>query len=231
VVKVPKHIKWANSFAGWIATLFPNVWGGILTTAAATAAAVWGLGIRFLESTSVQSVILLFVSLFWTFIGVVFLADRNRPRPVHVQKDISYGIVIERISANYDPLDSEKVLSVSVSIRNYTLSALRYELEKFELLSSNRIIRASKGQFYGLLQRGGGKTSTSDAFTKDDIKELIGKQVEGSIDLEIAYGVADEQFTRVFKVSLRLFLNFKTEHVCYASHNIISESDEPYISR
>jgi hypothetical protein len=62
VVKVPKHIKWANSFAGWIATLFPNVWGGILTTAAATAAAVWGLGIRFLESTSVQSVILLFVS-------------------------------------------------------------------------------------------------------------------------------------------------------------------------
>ncbi len=229
MVKVPKQL---GRFAGvivWLGSVLSTPWVVVMGTLITTVTTAVTVGTAWLEKPSVHAVALTFLVLLWTWIGLVVLADRNRPKPVIVQKDLSYGIIVEAVAANYNSFDeNDNMLSFSVSIRNFTPSALYYEFKKFEIFVSKRIIRTQVGFFHGLLQRGGAKTSTSTAFTKDDLKDLIGKELLGTMDLEIAYGLPGETFARIFKVNLKLHLNFKTEPFLAFANTIEAESDELY---
>ena len=228
--------KWLNRF-GTIGNIAANTisfltanWGLAVSAVLATFGGLWTTSSTFFHRADVQTIALIFLALFWTYIGFVVLSDRKKPRETRPFHDYRYGLTFEGIFALYNPEspEGEGTLSFAIQLRNFSSGPLKYEIEVFDVIINNRILpRLKKGTFTSIMSRGAGRTSRHQGFKKEDIKDFLDKQVKGTLDLVIVYGHPERDFERRLKMSFELGLLIQSNGPPSYSDTITSESDEP----
>jgi hypothetical protein len=220
---------------GSIGNLIANVlvflttnWGVVVSAVVALYVAVsdWATGIA--NSPTTHAVALTFLVLFWFYIGVVFLIDRNKPRLIRSDQDFAYGLLQDGVVPSYLPtLDPEKVLQFGIRFRNFTAGPLRINFEKFEVLIGTRTLPRHKGTASSLIPRGGARVVSANPFSQSDLAEYQGKAVSGTIEMSVTYGHPEKKPVRRFKTLLHIQLSFKRPDSLGYADAILEESDEP----
>jgi preprotein translocase subunit SecG len=227
VSSIPRAFKSITGITGLVATLFPTAWGVIVSAVIATGLAALTVGVRWVESPLIHSTLFLFGFFLWTFIGLAWITDRKKPQPVSVVHDLSYGITLEFLNANSNPMQELAALQFALGLRNFSTGPIHYNVEKFDVIISNRTLpKLAKGTLGGLMPRGSGKVAANHPFTKDDIKDFFGKEVRGSVDVEITYGQPKAAPVRKLTLSFDVYLNFLPNGLCNSTCTIREESDE-----
>ncbi len=236
MAKVPKGVGWLANAVGWVATVFPGVWVAVLTAAGVTIVAFWAVSIRWLESPEVHTAVFVFLASLWTVIGLLAIADRRKPIETSPKKDFRYGLTFEGLFANFDPTQEAACLQIGANLRNYSPSALRYEIENFIAKIDTRTIESGPLPAV-FMPRGAGRSTHNLPFRLGHVKEFFGTRIEGTVTFSIAYGDVDGQLSRRLKMSLQTYFAFPTEEgvrlfpqvpiILGFNHSISKESDEP----
>lgn len=211
-----------------------------MTAILTTIIAILTAGEKWLERPIVHSSALVFFVTFWTYIGIVFLLDREKPKIVSINQDLKYGLTFEGIQISVNPAIEDAFLQFSLNVRNYSSGPLKYEIEKFDIILE-RVTLPPLGSktLYGYLARGGGKASGRDPFRRSDLSRFFGQQAKGTLYVAILYGNAEKEFVRKLEMNFDLYLDFtrltpeninlqvfSPFPVVGFSNNITSEKDE-----
>jgi hypothetical protein len=224
--------KKAGSFAtalATVATLLTTSWGVIVSAAVGLATALWTGALEFFQRTEVQYGIGMFFVSLWTYIGLSTILSRRRPRLVRSFHDYRYGLTLEGCAPVWDADPTTGGLQMNLAFRNYTQGALKFLLQHVDIrLGTRALQKATLPQTSGLISRGGAKLVRAASFNMEDIKEYIGKRVEGTAEFYIAYGPADGELERIFKVHLGLQMLLAVDGKVGYADGITLEVDEDY---
>jgi len=239
VTKIQKQVKWISTPLNLIATYLPSVWGVITSAVFATALAIWTVGLNFIEKPGVQAAGFTFLVLLWTIIALVTIYDRRRPVETFLRKDFRYGLAFEGLFiAGFNPKYEEAALQIGVKLRNYSPSALRYQVESFAVKIDSRFqnIESPSSNF---MPRGAERSYLNNSFKLSHIEEFLGKRPEGLVSFSIAYGDVEAPMTRRLKMSFQATFDFPSKAIIDQTPNnipipmgfyslILTESDAPY---
>ncbi len=176
--RMRKATKWARVavIVAAVAKIIATPWGAAMTTLVALASAV---GVWFADWQHVQywsASLATFVAIVWAAAGIVWLGTRSAPQFVRLHQDYRYSLTFEQLIPNYDPNDPERALSFGIQLRNFSGGPLRYVVEEFDVRVGRRALpRVKKDHLKSVMARGAGRTSTTEPFTAEDIKDLLGK--------------------------------------------------------
>jgi hypothetical protein len=176
-----------------------------------------------------------FLAVLWTFIGIVVLMDRRRPRLVRSAVDYRYGLVFEGLVPQYlsatDNYPNAGCLQFSINIRNFSLGPMRCRVEDIDIrIGSRASPRLNKAELGGgVLPRGAGRSIKPPAFSPEHLREFYGMaNVEGTADFSIVYGHPDSAPERRLRMTLVLYLEFANDGSRLGhTDNITADYDEP----
>jgi hypothetical protein len=222
---------------GPLGTLAANVlavltgnWGVAVSVTLGILAGAWTTALEFAQRPSVQVGFAVFLASLWTLIGFAALRDRKRPRVTRPAQDYEYGLTFEGVPVHYDKNVPHAALSWGILLRNFLPHPIQYEVERFDVRFGKRSLPpVEKGKLRGYLPRGAGRMSRNVPFDAEDIKDFMGREVKGTIDLAIVYGHPERPPVRRLRMCFDITLDFKTiEGKLGYSESIVSEKDEPY---
>lgn len=229
-----KWLRGLGPIGGHIAdglALLLNNWLLTMSAILSLWAALTDFVVAIAENPRVHTAILIFLTVFWTSIGVVYLFDRRKPRVIKPEHDYRYGLTFEGIVPLYDPNNEDGALQFSLQFRNFSSGPIRYTVESFDIRIDTRSLpKLKKGALTSFLPRGGARNSSQLPFKKSAIQEFIGKTTEGTVDFEVSYGHPELPPVRFLKMSLRIVLVMaENPHPSLGFNAIIlEESDEPF---
>jgi hypothetical protein len=101
--------RWLRGL-GPVGTLVANLlafltanWGTAVSVAAGLIVALWASAVSLVQNPAVQSGGEVFLVTLWTIVGVLFIFDRTKPRPIRSVPDYRYGLTFEGLNPNIDP--------------------------------------------------------------------------------------------------------------------------------
>lgn len=151
-----------------------------------------------------------FLVALWTAVGISVLIDRRKPRLIKADQDYRYGLTCEGIAVQYDPNNHAAMLRFMVILRNFSQAPIFYTIKRFEVrFGKTSLPPVEDGKLKGYLSRGGGKGSGPGTFERDDIKNFFGREVEGTITIEVHYGHPERAPVRKFTLNHKLTLDFR----------------------
>lgn len=237
MAKLSKPISWLAPVFGWLSGIYSSAVAAFMTAAIATIFFVLTDCIKWLESPYAHTIILVFVAILWTYIGFVWLRTRRSPLEIFPKRDVQYGITFEGVSALFDARHEENGLQLSVGVRNYLPTPLKYKVEFFELRIETRSMKTENAETI-FLSRGAGRAYNGPNFKVSHIQEFYGRRPEGKLDFSILYGDVEQNFSRRLKMSFKTYFVFPEAHTIASTppnfpipigfnSTIEKESDEP----
>jgi hypothetical protein len=183
---------------------------------------------QFVQKTSTRVFAEVFLAVLWSWIGLLYLRDRKRPRVITVAQDYRYGLTIEGVAINHNPLIEDAALSFPLMLRNYSPGPIRYEITQFDVRIGTRSLpKLKKGELAGYMARGGGKTTWPDPFKKPDIQEFYEKRATGTIEALIIYGHPEQKPVRQLRLVANLILELRESAPTGFNANVVEETDLP----
>jgi hypothetical protein len=225
-----KTTKWARVaiIVAAVAKLIATPWGAAMTTLVALASAI---GVWFADWHHVQywlASLATFVAILWAAAGIVWLGTRSAPQFVRLHQDYRYSLTFEGLMPHYDPNDPERALSFGIQLRNFSGGPLRYVVEDFDVRVGRRALpRVKKDHLKSVMARGAGRTSTTEPFSADDIKDLLGKRSNGTVELSITYGHPEDPPVSRLRMGFDIVLDFTNPPLLGFAAPIREESDTP----
>lgn len=132
-------------------------------------------------------------------------------------------------------LPSAGSLNFAFSVRNFTQSPIRYEIENVDIRLGTRVVpRVLPGTVYGFMARGAGRISTFMGFNKEELTEFykyntLENYAKGTVDISYLYGPPEGPPERRFRVSIEFYLLMINDGESVGwQDSIISERDEPF---
>ena len=204
-----RFVRVVLNVAAWLSSVFPTLWGAVVSTVVTTAIALWTFGIDWLSSTKIQTVTHVFLAVLWTVIGVIFLIDRSRAREVYLKQDFRYGLTFVDLISIYDWNNEQAALQFAITIHNFSQYPLRFEIEKFSVCIDTRSIQDVKPSVaIGTMSRGALRNWRQQAFRRSHIVEFLGNRCEGTVAISIAYGPTEAPPQRRLKMSFNIYCQF-----------------------
>ncbi len=155
-------------------------------------------------------------------LGILF----GRPLSVRSEEDYSYGISYVGAVIALDKANRDATLQIGLKITNTSRAAIRYKVERFEVVVGSRTIGQktylSDG---GLLPLMSARTYNYPAFKYDDIAEYLENRTTGTIEVHITYGHPDHAPVRRLKLKLDISLRLDSDFAL--ADTIREEIDEP----
>jgi|GEM_PF-2348029 len=229
-----KLIKAANRFGG-VGTFIANIlvfistnWWVVMAAFVAVFTAIWETSLQFAQRQEVQTFVWVFLALLWTHIGLAVLRDRRRPTVITPHQDYAHGLTFEGISWLYQPHIEQVALVFALQFRNNSSGPIKYDIEVFDIKIGNRTLPDfPQGSFTSVMPRGGGRIARHSAFSRDDIKDFMGKEVAGTLKFGAVYGHPEKAPERRLKMSFSLHLSIQGDGALAGCADLItSESDE-----
>jgi len=186
-------------------------------------------GVNFIHNPNVQAVVIVFLVVLWSAIGILVLIDRQRPRIVRSYQDYQYGLTYEGLVPIFEKDNEDGALQFVLQLRNYSMGPIRYSIEHFDVRIGSRALpewRVEGKTVY--MPRGAARSSGAIPFRKDDIKEFYEKRVNGTAKFSVSYGHPETQPVRRSKITLELIIVFNTNMPLGFMPNILEEIDEPF---
>lgn len=226
--KTARFTRVAGFFVA-VANMLVTPWGAAMTTAAGllASASLW-LASPGNVSYWVGS-ILIFAGVIWSAAGIAWLGTRGQPTITKPHQDYRYSLTFEGLHPNYTPDDLERTLGFRMDLRNFSGGPLRYVVREYDVRLGKRALpRIKKGHLQGLMARGAGRTSSTDPFSAEDIKDLIGKVTHGTVDIVVDYGPPDGPFVSTLTLGFDIVLDLTRGNGVPAwGANIREERDTP----
>jgi hypothetical protein len=212
-------------FVGPIFALLRVDWAAVVAMIAAAGAAVWAL-LHPLPPVIIALIALTaFAATIWSINGIIWFARRNTPIETSPSHYYGYGLAYLGVHLGFDQGNEEAMVQIGVNLANAAAHPIKYKVERFDVIVGNRTIAKpiylNEG---GIIPRGASRTYRYPSFSKIDISEFLGKRLQGSIELAIAYGHPDESPVRRLKMKIEIWL--RLDDKAGISDLIISESDE-----
>jgi hypothetical protein len=231
LLKVLRGFGPAGTFVANILAFLATNWVVTMTTIVSVWAGFSAWATDIVQKQGVQTTVIVFLASLWTYIGIVFLADRKKPREIKAAQDYRYGLTFEGMAPIYDSEisnDDDPMLSVGLQLRNYSSGPIRYDIETFDVRIGTRSLpKMKKGLLYGFMPRGGGRFSTNVGFKKSEIQEFMGKRSTGTVEVSISYGHPEHAPSRRLIMLFDLTIEFREGKLGFSS-NIIEERDVPF---
>jgi hypothetical protein len=225
-------LKWLRGFGGAGAALANAIafltanWAVVVTTVVSlwVAASEWAT--KFVQKESTHVFVFVFLAVLWTWIGILFLRDRRKPRETTPAQDYRFGLTFEGVVPLYTP-NSDPALGFILQLRNFSSGPIRYDVKNMDIRIGTRAMpKFTIGTLSAYMARGAGRTSTPEPFKKADIAEFIGKGlVKGTLECSITYGHPEKPPARKLDLSVDLFLEFRADGNLGFNGNITSEQD------
>lgn len=174
----------------------------------------------------------LFLIVVWTFIGLLWLSDRKKPKLMANFKDYQYGLTWEGFICGIDVKNDEKFFGINMQARNFLPNPLKYTVEDIDLRIGNRTIpRYESGKLTSIMPRGAGRQSGIGLFAKSDVESFFNKTVEGTVEVSVVYGHPDlpptRRFTVLCSINLAIWEKGNNDYDVQCSFGIDKETDEP----
>lgn len=231
-IKMLRALGPVGSALATLLTFLTTNWVVVMTAALSILAGLLDWTVELFQTPGVQTAIIVFLGSLWTYIGLVVLADRNRPRLTKPFQEYSYGLTFEGLVPNYDPKNPEGLLQFAILLRNYSAGPVKFKVEKFDIVLAKRTLgkftRTSLGSF---MPRGGARQYSNPPFSADDLKDLIGKTSKGTADFSILYGHPDLAPVRRLSMTLELVVVLNPEGPMGYNASIVEERDEPIVGQ
>jgi hypothetical protein len=223
-IKALRGMGPVGTFIANVVTFLTTNWVVTMTTIVSLYASTTDWLVEFIQEPKTQTFVLVFLSVLWTYIGIIYLIDRKRPVRITPAHDYRYGLTNEGLIPNYDPIDG--ALQFGIQLRNYSSGPIKYNVEQLEIRIGTRSTpKLKKNQLYGYLPRGGSKFSSIDPFNKTDLAEFQGKRVDGTADVIITYGHPEMAPVRRLKINMTIVLVFNVNGPLGFNGNIVEETD------
>ena len=224
-----KSWGWAGNLLIGIGSVLTTNWVVAMSTLGGLAVLTWTGVLDFVQEPAVHWAAGTFLVILWTFIGVTILRDRRKPRIIKAHEDYSYGLLFEGLVPHYQPDDEKTTLGFGVALRNFLPYPIKYSVEDFDVRIGNRALpRLEKGILGAVITRGAGRVSRHKSFSKKDIKDFIGQEAKGTVDILINYGHPKREPKRSLKLRLDIYLKIPEAGPLGFGDNILEEKDEPY---
>jgi len=120
MAKPTRTLSWLVTFSGWFSSVFPTLWGGMLTAAGATLLLWLTAGAKVFTSPEFIGACFIFSLIFWTYVGVVWLAYRRKPVTIVPFRDYRYGLTFQGLMPNLDLTNEDAALQMSIVLQNYS---------------------------------------------------------------------------------------------------------------
>jgi hypothetical protein len=230
VVKWLRGLGPIGSTAADILTFLTNNWVLTMSTIIALWASFTDWAVAMVQNPKVQTAALVFLVLLWTIVGITVLIDRRKPRITKSEHDYRYGLTFEGFvplinDAAFDKDDSQ--LRFGISVRNFSSGPIKYTVDELDVRIGNRALpKLKKGELFGFMARGAGRTSASPAFKRGDFKELIGQQLEGTANFSISYGHPELPPVRRLLIVMTIVLHIPESGIPGFGTNILEETDQ-----
>jgi hypothetical protein len=180
--------------------------------------------VTFALNPRVQTAILVFMAVLWTSIGLTYLVDRRRPRFIKPEHDYRYGLTFEGLIPAYN--EDGGSLGIGIQVRNFSSGPIRYTIEEFDVRMGSRALpKIKKGMLTSFMPRGAGRTSVAGMFSAEDLKEFVGKRIEGTVNFSIVYGHPESAPVRRLTMELSVILEMKESPPIGFGSTIDEESD------
>jgi len=209
-------------------TLISANWGVIAAAIVAFGAVVFEGSRSLVADPTIQLWVVVFLVLLWLLVGALQLYDRGRAKKVSLVPDIAWGLGLMSFVPAYDPENESMCFQVGLSLVNSSAAPLQYEVRHFEARIRARSMKASEtNQKFHMVPRGLQRTYWCEPFPKSEVQDFIGQRTTGSLECQLAYGIAGKGFTRLLtvKASCDYILRDKADLVW----RFTSETDEPLI--
>jgi hypothetical protein len=141
------------------------------------------------------------------------------------ERDSAYGLAYVSCVLGYEPRNEKAALQLGVSLENVSYGPIRYVVERFHVVVSNRTITAP--QFLntgGIIARNTTRYYKYPPFPRGDIAEFLGKNTTGRVEFSIKYGHPDRLPDRRLQMALDVSLRLDDTPGC--ADGIVQESDE-----
>jgi hypothetical protein len=97
--KVVKLLRGFGSLGGWAANILQflsSIFPGLTMSAAGAAVAFYFQSVLdWVQQPAVYVSAIVFIFILWTYIGLIMLRDRNRPKLVKIAHDPAYGMILD----------------------------------------------------------------------------------------------------------------------------------------
>jgi hypothetical protein len=80
-----------------------------------------------------------FLTAIWGINGVIWLRSQQRPSRTRLTFDYSYGLALDEITPSHDTENEGNTLEFSFRIRNVAPGAIRYNVERMDVIIGDRI--------------------------------------------------------------------------------------------
>ncbi len=205
-----------------VLTFLTTNWALTMSTVAAAIVGFWDQATAFAGDPKTRSVILVFLAVLWTSIGVRVIIAQNRPRIVKTAHEYPYSVIIEGIAPIYNQGSADRAFSIAVNFRNVGAGPIRIRLEELRIVVGDRTLPDSPSPADMVLARLAARAYQSGGFKRDVLKG----EMTGSLTFSVIYGPPDGNFIRRFKLRAKI-------HVVEAGadgklgfgHDILEESD------
>jgi hypothetical protein len=218
-----KRLDRSGGTVAWIIALLTAQWGVLVSAIIAVAVAAIAWANDFAHRSEVQTAVIVFLVLLWSYIGVATIARQRKPH------DYAYCLLYESITFGFDPDNESNALQLQLALRNVGDAPIQYEVESFDVVIGDRTVthkvHANRG---GYLPRFAFRLFRDTGFKRDTVKEFYDKDVQGSVKFSIAYGPPEGRFVRRLRMELDVGARLAIDPTKRGwSDIIVSESDRP----
>lgn len=215
-----------GSFLANIIALLATNWGVVVSAVIGATTGIWALASDWVQNSRVQSAVIVFLVLFWTYIGFVVLRSQRKPTSVRVYHDYAYALAFEIANPLIDP-DKPGFIMANFSFRNVGAGPAKCLMEDMRVILDGRTadhpITVSR-EF--IVPRGTAKAYRSAAIPWDQTRTRL----EGTADITLLYGHPDIGYERKLRLKFELGVGIQNGAPVALTAGIISEIDSPYKS-
>lgn len=204
-------------------------WGLIVSILVGLWAYFWGNSVQIIHSPDVQFGVVVFLVALWTYIGISTVARRNKAQLIRSEHSISYGLTFLTINPIFQKRDDGYSLQFEVMVQNFTAGPIKFSVEKFTTILDNRTLpepEENKASIF--MPRGALRGSRNVPFQNKDLKDLIGKQVKGRIEISLLYGHVEGKMERRLIEKLDVYVEMNENGTIGLANVIVGERDEPF---
>lgn len=231
-----------GSFLANVLSFLTTNWVVTMTTIVSLWASASDWAITLVNAPGTRTFVFVFIAILWTWIGLLMLLDRRRPRSVTTYPDYRYGLVFEGFMPHFVPTNTQMPepggLQFAVQLRNFSPVPIKYVLETYDIRIGSRTHQKYQlNSVSGYMARGAGRQVRLSGFPSGTLNEFFGREeaTQGTADVSICYGPPDGSPVRRLRLSLELHLIFPKDGAVNPlegvglgyGDSIKSEVDEP----
>jgi len=155
--------------------------------------------------------------------GIV-IADRIAAWIARTRGDYAYTLAYEGVYFGFDEGNPDHILQVGINLRNMCAHPSSYRVRRFDVVIGTRTLPNPRfDSTGGFIPRGASRRYTYPSFPRSTVEEFLGKQIDGSITMEIEYGYPDRRAVRLLTMKIAIMMKLREPVACLDS--IISERD------